>query len=122
MVESGFQKSASEGKKKQRAKSLVKPEKLNVAISETEDGRTCVYCDYPFENVPDLIIVNESASSVYFAGGDCGKEGVRLQYPLEYDKLMIWKREEMTYFAVLNAEGAQAIYEVPVAFMNLPED
>lgn len=122
MVESGFQKPASDGKKKLSTKSLVDPEKLNVAISETEDGRTCVYCDYPFENVPDLIIVNEGASSVYFAGGDCGKEGVRLQYPIEYDKLTIWKREKGTYFAVLNAEGAQDIYEIPIAFMNLPED
>lgn len=122
MVESSFQKSEKEEKKQPRAKSTVNPENLNVAISETDDGKTCLYCDYPFEKVPDLAVVNEQTSNVFLMGGDFGKQGARLQYPIERDKIDIWKREEMTYFAVIDAEGAQDLYEISVAFINISEE
>jgi len=98
--------------------SLVDPEEVNIAIAETEDDRTCIYCDYPLQEIPDLVGFDEATSNVYLVGGDFGTEGLRLQYPLDYDKINIWKREAMTYFALVTEDGVSEVYELDVVFIT----
>ena len=96
--------------------SIVDPEEINIAIAETEDDRTCIYCDYPLQALPDLVGFDEATSNIYLVGGDFGTEGLRLQYPLDYDKIDIWKREGMTYFAVVSEDGVSEVYELNIIF------
>ena len=96
--------------------SLVDPEEVNIAIAETEDDRTCIYCDYPLQVIPDLVGFDESTANIYLVGGDFGTEGLRLQYPLDYAKIDIWKREKMTYFALVSEDGVSEVYELNVVF------
>ena len=99
----------------------VKAKDVNLAIAETEDGRTCLYCDYPLEEVPSLIVLNERSASIYLFGGDFGTEGMRLQYPLEYDKIDIWKREGVTYFALVDGDEPADVYEIDVSFVDMDD-
>lgn len=97
----------------------VKAEDMNLAIAETEDGRTCIYCDYPLAHLPNVIVLDNNTACIHLIGGDFGTEGFRLQYPLDYDKINIWKREGMTYFAVVSKEGISDIYEIDVMFVDM---
>ncbi|MBL1147322.1 MAG: hypothetical protein HND56_09280 [Pseudomonadota bacterium] len=97
----------------------VKAEDLNIAIAETEDGRTCIYCDYPLEHLPSVVVLDNNTAAIHLIGGDFGTEGFRLQYPLDYDKINIWKREGMTYFAVVSKDGISDIYEIDVIFVDM---
>lgn len=99
-------------------RSLVNPEEVNIAIAETEDDRTCIYCDYPLQVIPDLVGFDEATSNVYLVGGDFGTEGLCLQYPLDYDKIDIWKREGVTYFALVSEDGVSEVYELDIIFTS----
>ncbi|TVQ84137.1 MAG: hypothetical protein EA357_03495 [Micavibrio sp.] len=99
----------------------VKAKDINLAISETHDGRTCLYCDYPLEEVPSLVVLNQRSASIYLFGGDFGTEGMRLQYPLEYDKIEIWKREGVTYFALIGADVTTDVFEIDVHFVDVED-
>ena len=96
----------------------ITSEEVNAAISIADDGRTCIFCDSPFKNPPEYIVLDMLTFKVHIVGGDFGPEGVCLQYPLEYDKMSIWKNEKVTYFAHVDEDGADNMYEVDVAFVN----
>ena len=99
-------------------KTTLTSEDVNAAIALADDGNTIIFCDYPFKEPPQVIVLDLYNKQAHVAGGDFGTPGVCLHYPLEYDKINIWKSKEMTYFAYVDEKGAEDVFEVPIFFVN----
>ncbi len=96
----------------------IKSEDINAAISMTDDGSTCIFCDYNFTEPPEFILLDMYSATIHIVGGDFGIPGVHLQYPLEYDKIEVWKDKKTTYFSHVGENKAENMYELEIVFAN----
>jgi len=95
---------------------------MNVAIVTTQDYKTCIVHDEPFEKPVEFAEFNVANYQIRLAFDKEGKEGIILDYPVEHEMVQILLDQQVTYLSHVNNGNVEYVIEIPVVFVERPDE
>ena len=94
---------------------------MNVAIVTTQDYKTCIVHDEPFEKQVEFAEFNVNNYQIRLAFDKEGKDGLVLEYPVEHEMVQILLDQQKTYLSHVKNGNVEYVIEIPVYFVEKPE-
>lgn len=95
---------------------------MNVIIVLTNNNKTCLVHDEPFEKKVHHAEFNVNNYQIRLVFDAEGKEGYTLEYPIEHDMVQVMLDNHSTLLSYVKDGDVQYLVEIQVVFVERPEE